>query len=150
MQNLDVFDMLGGCFFSIMLKIPRQSISSSIGFVLTIVYSKIILGQLLSSMDLFRAWVFCIYEVAQVVIVSENKNFMLKTLYIVTLCLKSFNNCQELAIVEFISSLYQYYLFKKKDNQMPLAQVIQSQLAKNSINSIARCIRLNPDMIIWI
>ena len=60
--------------------------------------------------------------------------------------LKNFNNCQEFAIVNLILSLYQYYYLKKNGHKMPPTRVIQSQLTKDSINSIARYISFDPNM----
>lgn len=43
-QDLDILGLKSGFFLNIPLKIPRKDINSSIGFTLTIVYLKIILG----------------------------------------------------------------------------------------------------------
>ena len=49
--------------------------------------------------------------------------------------------------MSLISGLSRNYLLRKKGHRMPLAQIIQGQLIEDSTNSIARYIRLNPDMI---
>lgn len=80
MQNLGILCLQGSFFFSIMLLVSKMSINSSIGLTLMIVYSKIVLGELLSQMDLLNAQIFRIYKIAQVVMVCKNKNLMLTIL----------------------------------------------------------------------
>ena len=44
MQNLDILGLESDYFFSILLKISGEGISNSIGFILIIIYPKLVLG----------------------------------------------------------------------------------------------------------
>ncbi len=67
-----------------------------------------------------------------------------------SLSLESFNNCQQLAIVDLILSLCQNYLSGEKGYWILSAQIMRGQLNKNSTNSIARSIHLNSNMTLRI
>ena len=62
------------------------------------------------------------------------------------LCLERFNDCLEFAVVDLMSSLYWYHLFRKEDHPIQSDQASQSQLGEDFINTIARYISLNGDM----
>ena len=59
------------------LRKSRQSICSCIYFALVIVDLKMVLGELLSPTNLSRAQALCIHEAIKVVVVCEDKHFML-------------------------------------------------------------------------
>ncbi len=82
--------------------------------------------------------------------VYKHENFMLATLQVIFPGLEGFNNSQKLAVVGLIPSLRWNHLSGEKGYQMPSAQIISSQLTEDSINSIARNIRLNSDMTLQI
>lgn len=81
-------------FFLIMgsLREVKEGICSSIGFVLIIIYPKIIFRKLLSSLELTRAQNFFIHKLLNVVVVGKDEDFMLIALQIVPPRLKSFHN----------------------------------------------------------
>ena len=56
-----------------------QSIYSYICLTLAIVNSKIVLKELLGSVDLFKAQTLCIYETTEIVVICEDKIFILAT-----------------------------------------------------------------------
>lgn len=69
MQNLGDFGIEDGFFFSTLLRVLWEGISSSINFAFIIIDLKIIPWQFLSIPDLSKAQAFCIYEVVEVTIV---------------------------------------------------------------------------------
>ena len=76
MKNLSV---LGSKLFFLIqafLKEMRECICNSICFTLTIIDLKMVIRELLGSAKLTRAQTFCIHELLEVIIVSENKDFM--------------------------------------------------------------------------
>ncbi len=78
--------------------------------------------------------------------VCKQEIFILAALQIVSSGLEDFNNGQQLAVIGLLLSLYRNYLPEKNGYWMPSARIIRGQLTENSINSIARSIRLNSDM----
>ena len=48
--------------------------------------------------------------------------------------------------MSLIPGLSWNHLLREEGHRMPLAQIVRSQLTEDSTNSIARCIRFNPDM----
>ncbi len=75
---------------------------------------------------------------------------MLADFLIVSLSFERFNNGQQFSVVGLIPSFNRNYLFGEKSYRMPSAQIIQSQLTKNSTNSIAKNICFNWDMTLQI
>ncbi len=82
--------------------------------------------------------------------VCKHQNFMLVALQILFPGLEDFNNSQQLAIVGLIPTLYRNHLLGKKGYRIPLARIVQDQLTEDSTNIIAKSIRLNSDMTLWI
>ena len=91
-NDLGVFSLNDFLFFGTPLRETKQSVSSSIGFALAIIDSKMVLGEFLSPTNLFRAQVFCIHELTKVVIVGQYKDFVFITFKIMAPGLESFNN----------------------------------------------------------
>ena len=52
--------------------------------------------------------------------------------------------------MSLIPGLIRNHFLQEKGHWMPSAQIIQGQLTEDSTNSIARYIRLNPDMMFQI
>ncbi len=150
MQDLCILGSEAFFFLSTLLGVSRQGISSSISFALSIINPEVVPWQLLSLPDLFRTQAFRIHEILEVVVVCKYKNFMLVALQVMSPSLESFNDGQQLAVVDLKLSLCQKHLSWEKGYRMPLARIIQGQLTENLANSIARSIRLNSDMTIWI
>ncbi len=94
MQDFGILSLEGCYFFNILLKVLWLGINSTISFVLTIINLKVVSWQFLSSIHLFRAHVFCIYKMLEVVVISKYKNFMLENFNIVFLRFKSLNDGQ--------------------------------------------------------
>lgn len=69
MQDLSALDSQDGFFLNTLLRVSRKSISSFISFALIIIDPEIISGELLSPINLFRAQVFYIHKIVQVVMV---------------------------------------------------------------------------------
>ena len=75
------FDILGSenlFLFSTLLKITRQGIGSSVCFALAIIDLEVLTRKFLSPADLFEAQTFCVYELAEVVVIGEYKHPMLR------------------------------------------------------------------------
>ena len=82
-----------------------------------------VLGELLSPTDLFRAQAFYIHEVIKVVVIYEDKYFVLAIFQIIMSCLRGFDNSKKLAIMSLISSLCRNHFSQKKCYWMLLAQI---------------------------
>ena len=100
-----------------------QSICSYICFVLPVVDLKMVLEELLGSMDLFRAQALCIYKATKIVVICEDGHFVLAAFQIKTQCLEGFDNSYKLAVVGLISSLYKNHFSQKKCYRILLAQI---------------------------
>lgn len=50
------------------------------------------MGEILCQVNLAKAQVFCIYELAKIVIVDKNKDFVFATFYVIALGFEHFNN----------------------------------------------------------
>ena len=61
------------------LRKPRQNICSCICFVLVVVDSKMVLGELLGPADLFGAQTFRVHEMIKVVVVCEDEHLVFAT-----------------------------------------------------------------------
>lgn len=55
----------------------RQSIGNSICFTLMVIDSEVVLKKLLSPANLFRAQAFSIYQIAKIIVIDKNKDFVL-------------------------------------------------------------------------
>ena len=93
MENLSVLSSKLFFFILTSLKEAKESICSPVGLALTIIDLEMISGELLSPTDLFRAQALRIYVLTEVIIVSKYQNFVLIAFQIVSLGLKSLNNC---------------------------------------------------------
>ena len=76
MKNLSVLSLKLFFVIQVSLKETRKCICSFIHFILTIINSKMITRELLGPVDLMRAQTFYIYELSEVIMVSENKDFV--------------------------------------------------------------------------
>lgn len=73
-----------------------------------------ILEEFLDLTNLSKASNFYIHNIAEVVMICENKNFVFATFQIMLPCLESFDNSKKLAIMSFMLSFYENYFSKKK------------------------------------
>ena len=60
--------------------------------------------------------------------------------------LESLNNGPKLTVVRFVPGFRWNHLAREEGHRMLSAQIVRGQLTEDSTNSIAGCIRLNPDM----
>ncbi len=58
----------------------RQSISNSIMYFLTIIFSEVVLRELLGPANLTRAQAFCIHKLTEVVMVSKDEDLVFAAL----------------------------------------------------------------------
>ena len=79
-QDFDVLILEGVFFLCTLLRVLRQGVSSSIGFALSIIDSKVVTKEFLSPANLSGAQTLCIHEPAKVVVVGKYKNFMLRAI----------------------------------------------------------------------
>lgn len=109
MKNLGVliFKSLFLCLAH--LREVRQGISCSIRIFLIMIKSEVISREFFGLLDLTRAQTFCIYELTEVVVVSEYKDFIFAAFQGMAPSFKGFNNSQELFIVGFVPSLSKYH-----------------------------------------
>ena len=103
-----------------------QSIYSYIYFTLALFNLKIVLGELLSPINLSGAQAFYIYKMAKIIIIHKNKNFIFAIFEVVLLCFENFNNSQKFINVGFILNFYRNHFFKKKYYWILLAQICLS------------------------
>ena len=92
MKDLAIFSLKFIFFILFYLQKPQQSNCSYICFVPVVVNLKMVSEKLLGLVDLSRAQTFCIHEVTKVVVIYEDKHFVLAIFQIMMLCLKSFDN----------------------------------------------------------
>ena len=78
MQDFDLLVSEGLFLLYTSLWVSRQSVSSSIGFALTIIDSEAVMREFLSTANLSGAQTLCIHEPAEVVVVGKHEDFMLK------------------------------------------------------------------------
>ena len=76
MKNLSVLSSKLFFLIQASLKETRKCICSSIRFTLTIIDLKMVTRELLGPADLTRAQTFRINELSEVIMVSENENFV--------------------------------------------------------------------------
>lgn len=79
MQDLGIVGLKNGFFFSILLKVLRKNIRSSIRLAISIINIKKIPKKLLSPANLLWTQRFYINKVTKVFIVYKNKNLILLT-----------------------------------------------------------------------
>lgn len=89
--------------------------NNAIGFNLTIIDLTITFQQLLSSAYLPGAQVFRFYNIASIVVINKNKNFMLATFLLTGSRFQYINNSQKLASVGLVSSLYLYHFLREEN-----------------------------------
>ena len=75
MKNLGIIDLQPFFLALTSLEKTQQSINSCISLALSIINSKLILGKLLGLLDLPRTYALCIYESAEIIMISKYKNF---------------------------------------------------------------------------
>ena len=80
MPNFDVLCSEGFFLFSAPLRIPRQGISSSISFALTIINLEIVTREFLDPADLLGAQTLCVHKLLEVIIIGKLDDFMSKVL----------------------------------------------------------------------
>ena len=76
MKNLSVFSLKLFFLIQASLRAAKEYLYSFIRFILTIIDSKMVTRELLSLADLTRAQTFCIHKLSEVIMGSENKNFV--------------------------------------------------------------------------
>ncbi len=79
MKNLGVLISKSLFFGLASLREVRQGISHSISFSLTIIDLEVVSRELLGPADLTRAQTLCIYKLAEVIMVSKNKDLVFAT-----------------------------------------------------------------------
>ena len=146
MKNLSILSLKLFIFIFVFLRKMRQYICSSICLILTIINKKIVPEELLGPTDLFRAETLYIHKVAKVVVIGKHKNFVFATFWIMKQYFEYFNNCQKLTVVNLISSFGYNHFSQEIYYQMPLNQIIQSQLTEDFANSIAGHVSFNLDI----
>lgn len=121
MKDLGVFGSKGGFFFSILLKISKKDIRRSISLIFTVINLKMIPRQLLRLLNLPGTQVFYIHEVAKIVMICKNKNFIFTTFEVIWLGLEGFRNNHQLIVISLISRLYQDYFLGEECHWIPPA-----------------------------
>ena len=76
MRDLAIFSSKLIFFILVLLQKPWQNICSLIYFVIAVVDSKIVLGELLDSMDLSKAQDFYIHKATKLVVICEEDFFV--------------------------------------------------------------------------
>ena len=92
MQDFDVLCLESLFFFNTLLRVLKQSISSSITFLLTIINPEVVIREFLGPTNLFGAQALCVHESAEVVVVNEYKHLILRVFQIIPPSLESLNN----------------------------------------------------------
>lgn len=91
----------------------------------------------------------CIDELAEIIIVSEDKDLKFAAFQVVGPTLKSFNNDQEFLVMNFIPSLCCNYLSGEKNYGVQLTR-ITGLLAKKSTYNEVGSIDFHSNIMIWI
>ena len=71
MEDFDVLSLEDLFFFCTLLRVSKQSVISSISLALTIIDLKIVTREFLSSADLSRAQILCVYKLTEVVVIGK-------------------------------------------------------------------------------
>ena len=92
-ENLGVLS--SKLFFLIIapLREAREGVCSTVCLALTIINSKVVTREFLSPADLSGAQTLCVHEPMEVVMVGKQQKVVLVAFQIVSLGLKSLNNC---------------------------------------------------------
>ena len=92
MKNLSI--LISERFFRSLASLweAKQSISHSISFFLMIINLKVVLKEFLGPVDLTRAQAFCIHELTEVIIVSEDEDLIFIAFQVVMPSLKNLDN----------------------------------------------------------
>ena len=77
-EDFDVDGLEDLFFLCTLLRVLRQSISSSISFALSIINLDVITREFLSLADFFGAQTLCVYEMAEVIMIDKYKHLMLR------------------------------------------------------------------------
>lgn len=101
----------------------RKGIRSSICIFLATLDSEIESRKFLGPSNLPQTQVFCIYELAEIVRVSENKNFKFAAVFVVMPSLEVLNYAQEFLVVSFVLSFYRNHFPKKQGDMILLPQI---------------------------
>lgn len=120
-------------FFIFVFFKKKKNIFSLVGFTLIIINPKIIPREFLATTNLFYAQILCIYKMRNIVIVNREKNLILAVFKIVTSSFESFNHCKKINIINFVLSVSQYHLYRKRRYKMLLVQLKPSQIFKLSL-----------------
>ena len=78
MQNFDILGWYGLFFLNTPLRVTKQGIDSSFCLVLLIIDPEVVAKKLLGPADLFGAQTVCVHELAEVVVVGEYEQLMLR------------------------------------------------------------------------
>ena len=92
MKDLAIFSLELIFFIDAFLEKLWQSICSCVWFILMILNLEMLLRELLGLAKLSKAQIFCIYKATKVIVIYEDKYFVLITFQIVMSYLESFNN----------------------------------------------------------
>lgn len=84
--------MIDFLFFRAPLKEIGQNVSNSNSFALAIIDSKMVSKEPLDLTDLFRTLALYVYELIKVVVVDQDKDFVLITFEVIAPDLESLNN----------------------------------------------------------
>ena len=110
MMNPSVFGPKLFFFIFVSLKKTRLYIRSAIYLVFTIIHLKMIARKLLGPQNLMRTQAMCVYKVAQVFVISKNKNLVVTTVLIILPYFENINNGQKFTVVSFVLSFsYDYF-----------------------------------------
>ena len=77
-QDLDVFYSEDFFLRSILLRVLRQGIGSSVSLALTIINSEVVVREFLGSSDLSGAQTLCLHKPTKVVVVGKYKHLVLR------------------------------------------------------------------------
>ena len=80
-----------------------------------IVNLEIVLREFLGPTDLFGAQTLCIHKAIKIVVIYQDKYFILTTFQIVMPRLRNFDNSQKIIIINLVSSFCINYFLRKED-----------------------------------
>ena len=113
MENLEVFISKSLFFGLTSLREVKQGISCNISLSLAIIDFKMVLKKLLSLADLTRTQILYIHELAEVIMVSKDKDFKFAVFQVKAPSFENLSNSPELLIISFVSSLSGNHFSKK-------------------------------------
>ncbi len=94
----------------------KQGVSSSISFFLTIIGSELVSKKLFGKTDLMGAQSFCIYELAEIIMVDQQKNLVFTAFQVMAPSFESLKNGEKFLMLRLVARLYRNDLFRKKDD----------------------------------